>query len=107
MLILAHPFIDDIKSAVKELHILLEEFQAFAPMFSLEKAAVLLAFNKHVYQIDLEGKIVLPAGPIYPLAELELEVLRAYIDDALAIGYIQYSYSPIGALVLFIPKKGG
>ena len=107
MLILAHPFVNDIKSAAKELHVLLEEFQAFAPMFSLEKAAVLLAFNKHVYPIDLEGEMVLPAGPIYPLVELELEVLRAYIDNALATGCIRYSCSPAGALVLFVLKKGG
>jgi hypothetical protein len=88
MLILAHPFINNVKSIAKELYILLEEFQAFAPIFSLEKAAILLAFNKHIYLIDLEGKIVLLAGPIYPLIELELEVLQAYINNVLAIGCI-------------------
>ena len=107
MLILAHPFVDDVESAAKEPRVLPEEFQAFAPMFSLEKAAVLPAFNKHAHQIDLEGETVPPAGPIYPLAEPELEVLRAYIDDALATGRIRYSRSPAGAPVLFVPKKGG
>jgi hypothetical protein len=48
-----------------------------------------------------------PYGPIYPLAEPELEVLRQYLHDALARGWIRPSRSPTGAPILFVPKKGG
>jgi hypothetical protein len=37
--------------------------------------------------------------------EKELKVLKEYIDDNLAKGFIKPSTSPIGSLVLFVPKK--
>ena len=37
----------------------------------------------------------------------ELEVLREYLDDALAKGWIRPSTSPVGAPILFVPKKDG
>jgi hypothetical protein len=48
-----------------------------------------------------------PWSPIYPLAKLELEVLRQYLHNALTRGWIQPSRSPTSALILFVPKKGG
>ena len=46
-------------------------------------------------------------GPIYNLSEKELKVLREYLRDALAKGWIRESSSPAGALILFAPKKDG
>ena len=53
-----------------------------------------------------EGKSP-PFGPIYQLSEKELKVLKEYVDDNLAKGFIKPSTSPAGSLVLFVPKKDG
>ena len=59
------------------------------------------------HRIELEENTKPPWGPIYPLADTELKVLRDYISDALAKGWIRPSTSPAGAPILFVPKKGG
>lgn len=59
------------------------------------------------HRIDLEPGTSPPWGPIYPLAERELQVLRDYLADALAKGWIRPSTSSAGAPVIFVPKKGG
>ena len=48
-----------------------------------------------------------PYGPIYNLSEKELKVLREYLRDALAKGWIRESSSHAGAPILFAPKKDG
>jgi len=53
-----------------------------------------------------EGKSP-PFGPIYQLLEKELKVLKEYINENLAKGFIRPSTSLVGSLVLFIPKKDG
>ena len=45
--------------------------------------------------------------PIYSLSEIELTVLRAYLDAHLANGFIQPSTSPAGAPILFVPEANG
>ena len=46
-----------------------------------------------------------PSKPLYPLSEMQLAMLRTYIDEGLKSGRIRPSRSPAGAPVLFIPKK--
>jgi hypothetical protein len=48
-----------------------------------------------------------PFGPTYRLLEPELAVLRTYIDENLANGFIHHSKSPVGSLILFVKKKDG
>ena len=48
-----------------------------------------------------------PYRPIYNLSEKELKVLREYLRDALAKGWIRESSSPAGVPILFAPKKDG
>jgi hypothetical protein len=43
--------------------------------------------------------------PIYNLSETELAPLREYLNRGLDRGWIQYSISPAGAPILFVPKK--
>ncbi|SLM33518.1 Ribonuclease H-like domain [Lasallia pustulata] len=45
--------------------------------------------------------------PIYPISEAKLEVLRKYIDENKAKGFIQESTSPVGYPILFVQKKDG
>ena len=59
------------------------------------------------HAIDLLPGTTPPYGPIYPLSQAELEVLRRYLDDALAKGWIRKSISAAGAPILFVPKKTG
>ena len=54
----------------------------------------------------MEGKTP-TALPIYLLSERELEVLRQYINENLAKGYIRPSKSLVRFLILFVPKKNG
>jgi hypothetical protein len=42
--------------------------------------------NSPTYIIDIERDIVLPYSRIYLLVELELSVLRKYLDNALTKG---------------------
>ena len=46
-------------------------------------------------------------GPIYPLSPWELAILKEFLEENLAKGFIQESKSPVGALILFAPKKDG
>jgi hypothetical protein len=48
-----------------------------------------------------------PFGPIYPLSEKELEVLREYPRKELAAGKVWRSKSPAGAPIIFVPKPDG
>ena len=48
-----------------------------------------------------------PFGPVYPLSQTELDVLKKYIDDNLRKGFIRHSQSPAGAPILFVKKPDG
>ncbi len=45
-----------------------------------------------------------PYGPIYSLSLVELEILKTYIKNNLANGFIKPSKSPVGAPILFDKK---
>ena len=57
--------------------------------------------------IELEEGKSPPFGPIYSLSIQEEEVLKNYLDGALAAGIIQPSKSPAGAPVMFVKKSDG
>jgi hypothetical protein len=59
------------------------------------------------YAIDIEEGAIVPYGPLYNLSPRELEVLREYIVEAKRLGWIRDSTSPVGAPILFVPKKDG
>jgi len=46
-------------------------------------------------------------GPIYQLSEKELQVLKGYIDENLAKGFIRPSTSSAASPILFVKKKDG
>ena len=47
-----------------------------------------------------------PAGPLYGMSRDELQVLKNYLKNNLSKGFIQASFSPAAALVLFVKKLG-
>ena len=48
-----------------------------------------------------------PSLPLYPLNEVQLAALRAYLTEGVKLGRIRPSRSPAGTPVLFVPKKDG
>jgi hypothetical protein len=75
--------------------------------FDTNAAGILPEHHPMEHRIDLEPGKSPPWGPVYPLSESELEILREYLQSALAKGWIRRSTSPAGAPILFVPKKGG
>jgi len=59
------------------------------------------------HHIPLEDGAKPVFGPIYNLSELELKVLKTYVDEQLKKGYIRPSTSPFGSPVLFVKKADG
>jgi hypothetical protein len=82
------------------------EFVEYIDVFDTEKAGVLLTYNKNKHTINLNGNKSF-FGPLYNLSAKKLEVLRTYLNAALAKRWIRRSTSPTRALILFSLKKDG
>lgn len=80
------------------------EYQDFHDVFFEEKANQLPTHAAHDHAIET-GDSQPPYGPIYPLSVVELEVLRKYINEHLAKGFIAPSVSPAGAPTVFVKKN--
>ena len=82
-----------------------KKYIELSDVFNKVKANILLGNRPYDCLIDLQPGKEPPWGPIYKLSPTELEVLRKYIDENLANGFIQHSRSPTGAPIFFIKKK--
>lgn len=82
-------------------------YRDFAEVFLDIDANKLPEHGPHDHAIDLIDKQQPPYGPVYNLSEVELIVLRQYIDKHLANEFIQPSKSPAGAPILFVKKPSG
>src|SRR5436190_438213 len=84
------------------------EYSDFVDVFSEDNADKLPPHRGHLdHSIPLEEGAKPQFGPIYNLSEVELEVLKEYIEKHLANGSIRPSTSPFGAPVLFVKKPHG
>jgi hypothetical protein len=81
-----------------------ESYREFASVFSEEEINKLPEHSSWDHEINLVEGATPPFGPIYPLNEKELGVLREYINKNLAVGKIRVSKSPAGSPILFVPK---
>ena len=80
-----------------------EELREYEDVFLIEEADRLPSHEGRDYAIET---IAEPSfGSLYNLSNTELATLRTYLDDALAKGWIQYSTSSAGSLILFVSKK--
>src|SRR5215468_3274390 len=84
-----------------------EEYHDFADVFSKKRASTLAEHRPYNLKISIDDGQTPPIGPIYSLSATELQALREFIDENLAIGFIRPTRSPHGAPVLFVKKKDG
>ncbi len=84
------------------------KYADFANIFS-PKLAVELPEHTRIndHAIELVDDRQPPYGPIYSLGPVELETLKAYIENNLASGFIRPLKSPTGALILFDKMSDG
>ena len=67
---------------------MLKSYHNLEGVFSKEKANELLVSSPYDHKFEFEGDCQPPYGPIYPLSTPELQVLREYLHDNLAKGFI-------------------
>ena len=83
------------------------KYADFKDMASEINTSILALHEAYDHDIVLELGMSPPHQPIYNLLECELKVLQEYIKTALNKGWIWPSTSPVGAPIIFVPKKDG
>lgn len=78
----------------------------YVDVFSTKNAGLLPHHKETDHAINIEDKAP-PYRPLYNLSVGELTELRRYLHDELVKGRIRHLTSPIGAPILFVPKKDG
>ena len=84
-----------------------KEYYNFLDVFSKAEANKLPPYREIDYKIELEpGKAPL-FSPLYGMSAGELEVLKNFLNNNLAKGFIRLSKSSAASPVLFTRKPGG
>ena len=86
---------------------ILKEYHEFMDVFDKAKANMLAQHRPYDLKINLEGDSIPLLGQIYSMSQAELKILREFLDDHRAAGFIKPSQSPHGVPVLFSNKKDG
>jgi hypothetical protein len=81
-----------------------EKYWKFGNIF-LEKEVNQLTNYFLIYYIINIGDTIFSYKFIYKLSEIELKILKEYLNENLEKEYIQYFINPVGASILFILKK--
>ena len=87
--------------------ILPTKYSTFQDVFDKAQGTSLPEHRPYDCTIDLLPGTNPPWGPIYGLSEPETKVLKEYIQEHLANGFIRHSKSSAGAPVFFVKKKDG
>ena len=86
----------------------LSKYANFADVFSSKLAVEFPKYTKiSNHTIELMDNQQPSYGPIYNLSPMELETLKAYIENNLANGFIRPFKSPAGVSILFDKKPDG
>ncbi len=83
------------------------EYKDFEDIFFKKKCETVLESTRVTYIIDLEEGTKSLFKLIYSLSERELRILRDYLAEKEAIGWIRRLKSSAGAPILFILKLDG
>jgi hypothetical protein len=84
-----------------------QTFQQYCRVLGKESAHTLWDHKPYDHMIDLKEGEQPPWGPMYPVNETELQVLRDYLKEMLELGKIRPSKSPAAAPIIFVPKVHG
>ena len=79
-----------------------EEYHEFADVFDKAKAQTLVPHRPYDLKINLKEGYTPPLGQVYSLSQTQLKVLREFLDENLAVGFISSTWSPHGAPILFV-----
>ena len=82
-----------------------EQYKSYQDVFEKKNADILPQHWPYDCTIDIEDGAQVPSGPIYNMSQDEFAILKEYIDENLAKGFIRHSKSPAGAPILFVKKK--
>jgi len=96
-----------ITSSVDPATLLPPEYHDFLDVFSRELADTLPERRPYDHKIQLQKGKTPTFGPLYDMSQDELRVLKKYLEDNLAKGFIQASSSPAASSVLFVKKPSG
>ena len=83
------------------------QYAEFAELGSERESRSLPKHGPHDLVITLQKGTMPPHQPLYSLSRAELALLRDYLAEYLARGWIRHSKSPAGAPILFAKKKDG
>jgi hypothetical protein len=90
------------------LNVLPDVLKEYADVFSPRNASKLAPNREGIdLAIEIQDGQEPPYGPLYPLSQAELEVLRQYLQENLEKGFIRPSKSSAASPILFVPKKDG
>ena len=95
------------KKEVDVLSKLPEEYHDFASLFSRKEADKLPPHRPYDHTIPLAPGKEPPFGSLYNMSRDELQVLKNYLEEHLAKGFIRASSSPAASPVIFVRKPGG
>ena len=84
-----------------------EQYRDYADIFSKARADTLAPHRSYNLKIEHEDGVQPPPGHMYSLSPLELKTLQDFLDEHLALGFIQPTSSLHGAPILFVKKKDG
>jgi hypothetical protein len=84
-----------------------ERYREFKDVASKEASDTLLPHRVYDYKIDLEKPNGLGYTPLYKMTTAELEETKRYLLDNLNKGFIEPSYAPFAAPILFVKKPDG
>ena len=84
-----------------------EEYHNLLHVFSRQESEKLPPYRTSDHKIQLKEGSIPPSGPLYPMSRDQQEVLRDYLKENLAKGFIRASQSPASSPVLFVKKSDG
>ncbi len=91
---------------LKTQHKIFSLYEDYKDVFEKKNIDILLEHWPYDYIIDLEKDAQPHFGPIYKLSQYEFKAFQEYLSENLEKGFVQHPKSLVGAMILFVEKKG-